>query len=287
MAPEVDNGASKADIDRILQAWRQGDCTLEPQWFVHKVDPANPLTRAGSAAAQQGAELAEEQVIGVVVVSQTCDIVRGCQERPYVEICPLVRVSAEALQQIERGRRPAYGFLPQLADQHLAADLDRTMTIEKSLLTRWMRTPGCDSDDEFRAFAQALARKRARFAFPDDFTIWVKKLQERLVDKHDRNSAEGQALRALREVRVQAAPSWDSAAVDIMFFFIRRDTDSDFEGTPWQHFLDAWLKLVPATGRFTAHGQISSLEELTAFDYVHSDRLDLDHLSLADNSLNE
>jgi hypothetical protein len=130
VAPEVDSGVSKADIDRILQAWRQGDCTLEPQWFVHKIDPANPLTRASSAAAHQGADLAEEQVIGVVVVSQTCDIVRGCQERPYVEICPLVRVSPEALQQIERGRRPAYGFLPRLADQHLVADLDRTMTIE-------------------------------------------------------------------------------------------------------------------------------------------------------------
>jgi hypothetical protein len=112
----------------------------------------------------------------------------------------------------------------------------------------------------------------------------VKRLQERLADKHDRNSSEGEALRALREVRIQAAPSWDSAAVTIMFFFIRNDTDPDFKGTPWQHFLEAWLKLVPVTGRFTAHGQISSLEELTAYDYVHSDRLDLDHLSLADQS---
>lgn len=286
MAPEENNGASAADIDRTLQAWRQGDCTLEPQWFVHKIDPANPITAAASAAAQQGVELAEHQVIGLVVVSQTCDIVRSCRERPYLEVCPLVRVNPEALQQIERGRRPAYAFLPQLADRQLVADLDRTMTVEKAMVMRWTRISGCTSDAEIRAFAQALARKRARFAFPDDFTLWLRRLQDRLVDKHDRNSPEGRALRALREIRVQATPSWEAAAVTSMFFFIRHGDDADFEGTAWQHFLDEWLKLVPARGRFTAQGQISSLDELTASDYVHSDRLDLDHLSLADQSSN-
>lgn len=63
MAPEAASGERAADIDRALQAWRQGDCTLESQWFVHKIDPRNPLTPAGSTAAGQGAELAEQQVV--------------------------------------------------------------------------------------------------------------------------------------------------------------------------------------------------------------------------------
>src|SRR5579863_4409626 len=108
-------------------------------------------------------------------------------------------------------------------------------------------------------------------AFPDDLTLWVRKLQGRLVDKHDRDSPEGRALRALREIRIQASPSWETDAVAIMFFFIRRDDDFDFEGADWQNLLDAWLKLLPANTRFTAHGQISTLDELTASDYVHSD----------------
>jgi hypothetical protein len=282
VAPEANAGAQEAIIDRALQAWRQGDCTLEPQWFVHRINPSLTLTTAGSAAAREGAELAEQQVNGLVVVSQTCDIVRACQERPYLEVCPLVRVSYEALHQIERGRKPAYAYLPQLADRHLVADLDRTMTVEKALVLCWSRTPGCASDTEVRAFAQALARKRARFAFPDDFNLWARKLQGRLVDKHDRDSPEGRALRALREIRVQASPYWESGATTIMFFFIRHDDDSDFEGAAWQDFLDAWLKLLPANTRFTAHGQISTLDELTASDYVYSDALDLDHLSLPD-----
>lgn len=284
MAPEAASGERAADIDRALQAWRQGDCTLESQWFVHKIDPRNPLTPAGSTAAGQGAELAEQQVVGLAVVSQTCDIVRACQERPYLEVCPLVHVSPEILRQIERGRRPAYAFLPQLADRHLVVDLDRIMTVEKAMVLSWTRAPGCATDVEARAFAQALARKRARFAFPDDFTVWVKKLQSRLVDKHDRDSDEGRALRALREIRVQATPSWEDGEVAIMFFFIRHDDDSDFDGTAWSHFLDAWLKLVPASGRFTPDGQISALDELTAADYINSDPLDLDHLSLADHA---
>lgn len=87
-----------------------------------------------------------------------------------------MHVSPEILRQIERGRRPAYAFLPQLADRHLVVDLDRIMTVEKAMVLSWTRAPGCATDVEARAFAQALARKRARFAFPDDFTFWVKKL---------------------------------------------------------------------------------------------------------------
>ena len=279
MAPEGSVDSQEAVVDRALQGWRQGDCTLEPQWFVHRINPSLALTPAGSTAAQEGAELAEQRVNGLVVVSQTCDIVRSCLERPYLEVCPLVQVNDEALHHIERGRRPAYAYLPQLADRMLVADLDRTMTVEKAMVLRWSRVPGCASDAEVRAFAQALARKRARFAFPDDFNLWARKLQGRLAEKHDRNSPEGRALRALREIRVQASPAWEGSAITIKFFFIRHDVDSEFEGAPWKNFLDVWLKQLAADTRFTADGQISTLDELTASDYVHSDPLDLDHLS--------
>ena len=280
MTTDPKSGADENDVDRALQDWRQGDCTLDKHWFVHRVNPALAITEAGRSAAKEGAELAEAAVTGLVVVSQTCDIVRACLDRPYLEVCPLVRVSDDALREIERGRRPAYAFVPRLAEQHLVADLDRVMTVEKPLVLNWTRTTGWSSDAEGRVFAQALARKRVRFAFPDDFTFWVRKLQGRLIDKHDKNTQEGRALRALREIRVQAAPSWDSETVELMFFFIRDDEDVAFEGKEWPTFLDAWLKLVPAIGRFASvHGQVSTLEEITAADYVYSDPLDLDHLS--------
>ena len=129
-------------------------------------------------------------------------------------------------------------------------------------------------------FAEALARKRARFAFPDDFNELVAKLKGRLRDKHARNTQEGRALRALREIRVSAAPSWESDSITLTFWFIRHDTHVDFEGTSWSALMEGWLHLVPSSGRFREiFGQVATLDELTAADFVHSDRLDLDHIS--------
>jgi hypothetical protein len=116
--------------------------------------------------------------------------------------------------------------------------------------------------------------------FPDDFTELVKKLHGRLADKHEKNTDEGRGLRALREIRVQVTPSWDADAAVVFFWFIRRDGDADFEGRNWADLLNGWLELVPRSDRFTeVEGQVVTLGDLTAADYVGSDPLDLDHLS--------
>jgi hypothetical protein len=209
VATESDNDLSIASVDSALASWRQGDCVLGEHWFAHRLEGSFPVTDAGRAAADAGADLAERQVPGFVVVTQTCDIVRSCAERPYVEICPLVEVDDRKLHEIQRGHRPAYGFLALIASRKLVADLDRVMTVEKPVVACWKRTPGWGTDVEARHFVQALARKRVRFAFPDDFTVFVRKLLKRLEEKHDRDSIEGRALRGLREIRVNAAPSWD------------------------------------------------------------------------------
>lgn len=276
LAPDSDETKR---IDAALREWRQGDLALEEFWFVHVGDGAAPLTAAAAEAAG-GAQALTSEVLGLVVLTQTCDIVRSCVTRPYVEVAPLVRVSEDDLHQVKRGRRPAHATLPALEKDLLVADLDRVMTVEKSIVASWKRTPGFTRDADGRAFAQALARKRVRFAFPDDFTLLAKKLQARLGDKHDKNTDEGRGLRALREIRVCASPSWDAPSTEIFFWFIRDDADATFEGKSWADLLKDWLKLVPATGRFTSlDGQVATLQEMTAQDYVDSDPLDLDHLS--------
>jgi hypothetical protein len=276
LAPDSDETKR---IDASLREWRQGDLALEEFWFVHVGDGAAPLTAAAAEAAG-GAQALTSEVLGLVVLTQTCDIVRSCVTRPYVEVAPLVRVSEDDLHQVKRGRRPAHATLPALEKDLLVADLDRVMTVEKSIVASWKRTPGFTRDSDGRAFAQALARKRVRFAFPDDFTLLAKKLQARLGNKHDKNTDEGRGLRALREIRVCASPSWDAPSTEIFFWFIRDDADATFEGKSWADLLKDWLKLVPATGRFTSlDGQVATLQEMTAEDYVDSDPLDLDHLS--------
>jgi hypothetical protein len=276
------DGRLDDSVDSALSLWRQGDCVLGEHWFVHRFAPDRPLAGAARELANQGVDvdLAESLVAGLVVLTQTCDVVRRCAERPYVEVAPLVEIEPKDRVMVERGRRPGYALIPALADRGLAADLDRTMTLEKPVMAAWTRTPGCRSDAEARSFARALARKRLRFAFPDDFTSLARKLQDRLIEKHGRESPEGEALRSLREIRVCVTPDWRSALVGVMFWFIRDDDASDFAGQSWDRHLEAWLRLVPPGGRFSSiEGQVVELGDLTAKDYIESDPLDLDYLS--------
>ena len=273
--PEADRISA---VDKALSDWRQGDCVLGEHWFVHRVDPSVGLTDAARAAAEAGTDLAETAEVGLVVVTQTCDVVRECKRRPFVEVSPLVTLDEHDFHAVERGRRPNSALVPALADRRLVADLDRTMTVEKSVVAGWQRVLGCRSDDETRRFASALARKRERFAFPDDFTALAKRLTARLADKHDRTTAEGHALRSLREIRVRADPSWDAQIIELMFWFVQ-DTGGD-SVTGQKDHLSSWLGLLPAGGRFASVlGQVAALEDMTARDYVDSDPLDLDHLS--------
>ena len=280
MAAEREPDPQITLIDKALAEWRQGDCALGEHRFVHRIDPSVPVTDAGRDASKEDDDLAEQEVPGFAVVTQTCDVVRSCAERPFVEICPLVEVDDDRLREIQRSRRPTYAFVPLLSASKLVADLDRVMTVEKPLVAKWKRNPGWTTDAEARAFALALSRKRVRFAFPDDFTTLATKLHNRLADKHGKDTDEGRGLRALREIRVHASPSWDAPQIDIFFWFVRYESDVDFEGKNWADLLKEWLKLVQTTGRFKSiEGQVLTLQDMNAGEYVDSDPLDLDYLS--------
>lgn len=267
-------------IDEALQNWSQGDCVLGGQWFVFRISPDAPLTEDAAIAASEHIENAEAEVLGFTVLTQTCDIVRSCSQRPFVEVCPLVEVDDRSLHEIERCRRPNYAYIAGVSHRRLVADLDRVMTVEKSVVAEWERVKGCSSDADSRRLALALARKRARVAFPDDFVEFATPLMKRMSSKHDKDSDEGRSLRALDEIRVRAAHSWNDTAVELLFLFIRKDDEPTFEEQRWDVLMDAWLKRVPPKGRFTkVDGVVLTLDDLTAREYNESDSLDLDHLS--------
>ena len=281
----------EAVIDQALRTWRQGDVSLDAGLvFLHLADlsrPHSPASRQASAALEESGGVARpgptpvlDEVRGMVMLSQTCDVVRGCRDRPFVEVAPVIEVSGREVEEIRRLKRPAFAYVPATAEVRLVADLDRTMTAEKALVAGWTRTPGWETDGERRSFAAAIARKRSRFAFPDDFVAVAEALQSRLADKHDKQTQEGAHLRALREIRVAATPSWDGDPVHLAWWFIK---DSDPEGVDadWPKFLDRWLDLFDRSGRFRVDSAIACrLEDLTAQDYVESDLLDLDRLSI-------
>jgi len=149
-------------LDTALESWRQGDFVIGPLGFVIRFDPELPL-RPGDQDEATDSDLCDQDVAGLVVLTQTCDVVRKARDRPYVEVGPLVRVKdAAELENIRRGASPHYAYLPGAAPRMLIADLDRVMTIEKSLLPTWTREVGCPTDQDQRDFAKALARKSSR-----------------------------------------------------------------------------------------------------------------------------
>jgi hypothetical protein len=275
----VANSAAADRIDAAIQKWQQGDVALDERWVFHVADPRAALTDEAAESEEEGLLAVPSSVEGLVVVSQTCDVVRKCVDRPFVEVSPLRRAPAGMLNEIGRGQSNRFARLPGLPDQAMAVDLERTMTVEKAILATWKRTRGCLTDPDSRAFARALARKRARFAFPDGFVEMVKPMQVRLASKHAKRSPEGHALQALREIRVQASPAW-SAGASIFFWFIRNDEQVEFEGKGWDHWLVLWLNLVVSSSQYgQPEGLVTTLQEMTAADYVASDPLDLDYLS--------
>lgn len=276
-------------VDAAMQSWRQGDVALGVDWFVHLGNPGMPLTPAAEAwtAANPGLEssdieLIESTVDGVVVVSQTCDLVRSAVERPFVEVAPLVSMESARIEEVRRLRRPRYAYVPAVAGRGLVADLDRIMTVEKTIVMTWERTPGWSSDAESRALVEALARKRLRPAFPDDFVEFVSPLKNLLTKRAQKKSVEGQAVDALIEIRVDADPGWDADRVEVMLWFLRpEDAELGDLQPDWSPWVDQWMKLLPASGRYRAEGQAVPLSRMTALEYCRSERLDLDHLSIS------
>lgn len=272
--------AGRTRVNEALTEWQQGDCVLGEHWFLFRSDLAGPLTDAGAEAARGGADIVEVEARGFMVVSQTCDIVRDCESRAFVQVSPLVEVDSAILVDAKRGRRPMYAYVPALEGVHLVADLDQVMTVAKSVVASWERIPGCRTDSEVRGLRLGLIRQRGRVAFPNDFVRWVEPLSKRLLAKHDKNSREGQALRGLREIRIRAAPSWEADEIELLVWFIRDADDETFKGDEWPDFVEGWLGKIPPGGRFVAvEGSALTLEDMTALDYVESDPLDLDHLS--------
>lgn len=277
------------EIDEALSCWRQGDVLLGTEFnFIHLADLSQPHSSASVLTAEQndikkqnmGITVVFDNVEGAVVLTQTCDIVRSCLKRPFMEVAPLVCLCPQLVEQIRRLWMPAFAYIPATAKSGLVADLDRVMTVEKSIVAEWTRTPGWVTDQEIRNFAQAISRKRSRFAFPDDFVRLAQSFLARIKGKHNRETDEARHLRALREIRVQAFPSWNHEIVKLNWWFIK-DRDPDDCRPDWNNFVENWLERFDATGRFrTEYPIVCRLDNMTAQAYIESDRLDLDSLSV-------
>jgi hypothetical protein len=284
-------------IDTGLKDWNQGDVVLGTAIpFVYLADYRQPITDGSrEAAAAERAEgdadvgMVAIDVPGVVIISQSCDLVRSCAEQPFVKLAALQQVGSDFLGEVKRGRRPRFAFIPAIADRLLVANLDAVSTVEKSIIAAvdpQDRIRGCRTDAEVRELAFALSRNIERFAFPDDFTTAMRSIQARILEKHGtatrdkkgRPTNEGALLTALREIRVACLPSWSASDPALTFYLI---FNSRAEIPPdGNEVAEAVFKRFKPSGPFKDFAlRLVALSELSAEAYVSSEPLDLEHLS--------
>lgn len=288
---------SAEDVEAALQEWSQGDVVLGSHIpLVHIADLRMPLTPASQELLEENGladgplAVIETNEIGCIVVSQTCDIVRSPKLRPFVDVCPVIRAPSEGvMREVGLGMRPRYAKIPTLQSERLIADLDRVVTVEKTLLAHVpaeARRRGCSTEDDLAGFARALARKRMRFAFPQPFVDAVAKIADRVQKKHGketrdkdgRPTSEGSTYAALHEIRVHC-DDWSrvSPETTLLFIFpkiagIPKDAEDTFRELMNRFRPNAEFGVPPQS-------QVLALDAMSAELWLSTAPLDLDHLS--------
>lgn len=266
--------ANAAPAAAPLSEWRQGDYVLDGCPFVH-IAPND-----GEAGAVDAVE--DEASIGLVLVSQTCDIVG---DHPHIVLCPLVEVAEDAAAHIKAGRTPQFAFIEHAPKPNIVADLSRMMTVERELVAGWTRTQGFSDEELQRKFAYALERKFGRFAFPDAFNTSIGKFHADVRKKHGKDTDIGKALETLKEIRVRATPNWDANPAEILFYFLFKPP---IDPAQLQLMRAELTKLVDKIAWTDAYRWemdskflLVALEDITGRDYAESVALDYYALTLA------
>lgn len=270
----TDRDRVSEEQEQSLELWRQGDFALGVGGFLF----------AGLADGAEAFDAREqtEGIVGLVAISQTCDIVRRTGGRDYVAVCPLVRVDAAELSAVRKGRRPYLTDIEN-AEELAFADLRRVMSVDKDLLRTWDRLDGFSTEAGRVRFAAALERKFGQFAFPNKFDQATKSFRDRVWSRHDRAESDpGKVYRSLLQIRFRASPSWDADERTITVIAVladegSRETDRKAIGEELENVL---AKITWPIGYRWGDPTfiLGTASELSAADIVDSRRADFDFL---------
>lgn len=197
--PSVDHATAKA-----LATFRQGDHLAA----IKSVPVASPT----------GSAVDIKTPHGVVIVSQTCDVVQV--DRLTIQVAQFTRLADPTATEARDGRRPRYVHLPELGADAFA-DLEVIATLTKSLLCGYKRIPGVLADRDIRHFGQAVGRRFSRFAFPDAVQPWLQPLEDIARSKsHKPASPEGKAFAKVRQLRIECDNGWASPPYELVLAII-------------------------------------------------------------------
>jgi len=155
---------------------------------------------------------------GVVIVTQTCDVVRP--ERPNIQLCPVVERPSDSAKRERHGSRPSLVHLPAIGDTAFA-DLNSICSVNKEILAGQSPVRGAIHIADVRKFGQRVGRRFSRFAFPDAVTPWLKPLQDLVEDKQAKVSGPaGWALQRVASLRLACASDWVDPPYDLTLWLV-------------------------------------------------------------------
>jgi hypothetical protein len=282
------NNPDPASGATVLAGWRQGDVVTTPvpvaapHWTKGRPSRVARLRRLLSRSRPSALPAHREWV----VITQTCDLVRPASTRPYLQLAPVIRLGGDELVMAQKHHTPRHVAVPQ-AGPDAFADLDEVLTVEKTRAAGFQvggSLPGADAE---RAFSEAIARHYGRPALPDELNEALAKLKDLMVKRHGKLSPEGSAVTALLEIRVSAAPSWDSPQVRVVLYFIHPeeprvgiDGKTLLDEAAWERWITSWGDLFEARGTLREYVALPiTYGEMDALTYRSTDILDLEHLS--------
>lgn len=156
---------------------------------------------------------------GVVVISQTCHVIRA----QHIQVAKIVDLQGHDRDEASTGKRPQYAPLTvngklQFADFGSIATLERTETLNTMLGEAQNALP---SPQEQRLFRDLISRRFGRFPFPDAVVEWCRPLRDRIAPKATKIGAQGQLLQEITCVRIEDGNDWaESSDHNLLLSFL-------------------------------------------------------------------
>ncbi|MFE7076270.1 hypothetical protein ACFU96_39895 [Streptomyces sp. NPDC057620] len=145
---------------------------------------------------------------GVVIVSQTCDVVQPTKE--HIQVAPVVMLEQGLEKRAAKGGMPRYVSIPEAGPQAFA-DLDHLATVSKAHVALLSPQRGVAGTSELRRFGMRVGRRFSRFAFPDTITPWLDPLKRTVLSKSGKTTSPlGLVLDEwVESLRLECTSQWD------------------------------------------------------------------------------
>ena len=267
-----------AAVDAATDALEQGDVVMLPAGTL-VVRPTIPLSNLAlpiGVVADALSSRLYELPYGGMIASQTCELVRASAKHPFATVAPIVGLQKPDQKFASDWRMTRYVPLPFVGDG-MFADLSLCFAIEKSVLLNSHVARQQLPDDDRRKLGHHIGRFFGRPALPDDVVKAIGAFSKIFRTAGPR-TPEGLARDTVWMIRLIPLSKWSDDPLRFHIFFCV-ESEKDLAVVTEQQWLDAvdeWVETIDITNRISGvTAEITSLERLSAYEWLHSDEHDL------------